>query len=128
MHELERFLEDQRNSATRQKDTIGKKLLKLTNLVAEERKVLTKLSQKYKLEKNLETMRRSGKPFFWVDIAKLRSLKTFCENQKDPDIRAKAFDALKEYESIIDQYNNSSKHKITDIFPQKEPKQPKKST
>lgn len=38
-----------------------------------------RMTQKYKLDKNLEAMQHSGKPFFWVEIEKLRKLKQFCE-------------------------------------------------
>jgi len=121
MAELDRFLEDQLHNRVRA-ESIGKSLVKLTSLVAEERKQIMRMSQLYKLDRVLEQTRRSGKPFYWVDLEKVRQLKQFCERQSDAEIRAKAFAALKEYEGIIDQYNFSAKVKITDIFPQKNTK------
>lgn len=53
--------------------------------------------QKYQLNINLEDLRRSGKPFYWVAHEKLQKLKRFCEGQKDENMRKQALEALYEY-------------------------------
>ena len=78
---------------------------------------MVRMTQKHKVEKNLESMRFSGKPFYWVDHEKLRKLKQLCEMQTDPVIRQRAFEALEEYQSVVQQYNDQSRRKILDIFP-----------
>lgn len=75
------------------------------------------MTQKYQVEKSLEKMRFCGKPFYWVDHEKLRKLKQLCDQQSDPVIRERAFAALNEYQSIVEQYNAQSRRKILDIFP-----------
>lgn len=72
------------------------------------------MTQKYKLEKNLEVMRYSGKPFYWVELEKLQKLKQFCERQTDPYIRERAYTALNEYSAIIETYNIQGLKKAND--------------
>ena len=63
------------------------------------------------MNESLEELRRSGKPFFWVDHERLKKLKQLCETNSE-----EAKNALWEYKDIIDNYNYSNKRKITDIF------------
>lgn len=55
-------------------------LLKLTKLPSRDRDQLVRKTQKYMMEENLDKMQHSGKPFFWVELEKLRKMKQFCEN------------------------------------------------
>ena len=117
MNELDRFLEDQQTSKSVRQESLGEKLIRITRLCDEERQNVARMTQKYQLEKNLENMRFSGKPFYWIDHEKLKKLKQLCEKQSDPVIRERAFAALNEYQNIVEQYNATSRRKILDIFP-----------
>ena len=67
----------------------------------------------------MEDLKRSGKPFYWIGHDKLARLKELCENSRHEDTRKMAQEALTEYRSLIEFYNQQSKAKITDIFPEK---------
>ena len=73
------------------------------------------------MNEKVEDLRRSGKPFYWVDLPRLQKLKRIFEAEKDPESPEgkKAFDALQEYKSMIDQYNGLSKRKLDFQFPVK---------
>ena len=48
-------------------------------MISSERDQLLRMKDKYKLEKSLDSVKIQGKPFFWVDLEKLRKMKQFCE-------------------------------------------------
>lgn len=68
--EQERYIEDV-NKRTRSDDQFRKVMMKLIKLVAEERTCLDKQALKYKVSKTLDELRKSGKPFYWVDHKRL---------------------------------------------------------
>lgn len=59
----------------------GKVLQFFMRMIASERDQLLRMKEKYKLEKSLDTVKIQRKPFFWVDLEKLRKMKQFCEQQ-----------------------------------------------
>ena len=79
--EFDRFLEDIDNTRelSKKKEKPGSRLIKLTRMVGRERQKLVHKFDKYNLNQNLETLGSSGKPFYWVEIEKLRKMKQFCE-------------------------------------------------
>ena len=65
----------------------------------------------------MEDLRKSGKPFYWVDHERLRKLKQLCETYKEDCVRKQAVSALQEYKDTVSNYNCKNKPKINDIFP-----------
>ena len=67
----------------------------------------------YKVNEKVENLRRSGKPFYWVDLPRLQKLKGIFEAEKDPESPEgkKALSALEEYKSVIKEYNRNPKNK-----------------
>ena len=63
----------------------------------------------FKAEANLDDLRYKGKPFYWVDEKKLKMLKKVYETQGDEAIRQKAKDALLQYKTHVDKYNQRAK-------------------
>lgn len=82
-----------------------------------ERTTLQRKFQTALLDEKIESLKKTGKPFYWTDSDKLRKLKRLCESQKDETVRQRALTALYEYHDVIEKYNYLSKNKITDIFP-----------
>ena len=62
----------------------------------------------------VEDLRKSGKPFYWVDLPRLQKLKHIFESEKDPESPEgkKAFEALEEYKPLVNEYNSLSKRKL----------------
>ena len=114
--EQERFMEDC-SKRVKPKDQVLKTLLHMTNLIEEDRNMIKRKTHKYKVRQSLDELRRSGKPFYWVDHEKLQKLKLLCEQQKDSTMRKEAFDVLSEFKEVIEKYNKIAKKQITDIFP-----------
>ena len=71
------------------------------------------------MNEKVEGLRRSGKPFYWVDLPRLQELKRIFEAEKDPESPEgkKAFKALEEYKSVVNEYNSLSKRKLDFQFP-----------
>lgn len=69
---------------------IKKKLAHLCSLIEQERDALKKKFLTALLDENIESLRKSGKPFYWTDSDRLRKLKRLCESQKDETVRERA--------------------------------------
>ncbi len=69
-----RYLFKPRKSAP--SDTIDDIIGKLVDRTEEVREMI----EQFRLDNNLENLRYSGKPFYWVGVEKLRKLKQLCES------------------------------------------------
>lgn len=59
----------------------------ITKMVQDELKVFKLAAQKKLVDHRLQDLKRSGKPFFWVDHDRLRKLKSLCEQYKDGAVK-----------------------------------------
>ena len=112
----DRFVEDV-NNRTKPQEQVKKKLMNLTKLVKSDLNVFKIKAQKRMLNESMEDLRKSGKPFYWVDHERLRKLKQLCETYKEDSVRNQAVSALQEYKDTVSNYNCKNKPKINDIFP-----------
>lgn len=68
-------------------EQVSKKLLHLTTLFGEELEQVKRMADKFKLNESLDELRRSGKPFYWVDHQRLKKLKQLVDEQTDEGVR-----------------------------------------
>ena len=52
-----------------------------------------------------DDLRKSGKPFYWVDHSRLRKLKQLCDRFKEENVRKQAISALYEFKDTVKNYN-----------------------
>ena len=117
--EDERFQEDV-SRKTSPKEVMSRKLVDYTTKMRkEDADHIRQKQHSFKVNEKVEDLRRSGKPFYWVDLPRLQKLKRIFEAEKDPESPEgkKAFNALEEYKSVVNEYNSLSKRKLDFQFP-----------
>ena len=118
--EQERYIEDINKRINRPKpqEQIKKKLMQVYKLNGIAFDAFKQKSHTKLVDESLKDLRRSGKPFYWVDHDRLKKLKKMCETYKDESVKKQAVSALYEYKETVSNYNSKNKHnKMNDIFP-----------
>ena len=76
-------------------------------LIEKERNVMILQTQKRVVNEKIDSLRKSGKPFYWVDHERLRKLKKLCDSERfqEENFRKQAVSALYEYKDTVNNYN-----------------------
>ena len=83
--EDERFQEDV-SRKTSPKEVMSRKLVDYTTkMIKVDADHVRQKHHSFKVNEKVEDLRRSGKPFYWVDLPRLQKLKRIFEAEKDPE-------------------------------------------